>query len=478
VTGEIRLGRHPLTRSDYDAVVYGTANVMRDDGGRLDQHRDRLKRLIDTGAPIYSVTTGYGAEATQAIPPDALGRMQENTVRSHAVGVGLPAPRAVSRGMTLLMAAAAATGAPGFSGNVLDGLISLLDHNIDPEIPLQGSQSASDLVPGAHLALALLEPPDNAGSITAIQLGPKDGSLVNNSAFSTALAVHASREVANLIAGTEAVAALTLQAVRGHPDAYQEELIALRPHPGAIQTASHMRQLLAGSRIRPTPDRPHDPFSLRCLPQVHGAVRDALRELDRALSIEIGSVTDNPVVIGEEVVSGGNFHGTPLALPLDYVGLGLPQLAMLSARRTQHLVLGDLPGAGTPPKLSPAPAERLGMLMLPSLAAALVSECRQRTHPASRESIPVDLMEDHVSMAALAARQVLDGAELARTVVAAELAAAAQALDFGDPSAASPAASNLYTKVRERLAFLDDDRPIDVAQLIHLVDHADATDPL
>lgn len=465
MTQRVQLGHERLSRSAYEAVVYGEAEVVLAERGPVRQARARLEEAIAGGEPIYSVTTGYGAEATTAIPADALGRMQENTIRSHAVGVGPPAPPAVARGMTLLMAAALARGAPALSPAVLDALLDRLARRRHPPIPMQGSQSASDLIPGAHLALELLVP--EAGPPLA--LGPKDGSLVNNSAFSTALAVHGALATRRLVERSEEVAAMTLQAVRGHPAAYSEELVALRPHPGATAAAAHLRELLAGSGLTPTAERPHDPFSLRCLPQIHGAVRDALTTLDRTLEIEIGAVTDNPVITGGRIVSGGNFHGEPLVLPLDTVASAVAELAAVSQRRTQHLVVGDLAGAGTPAKLSTLPAERLGLLMLPSLAAALVSECRQRAQPAARESIPVDVMEDHVSMAALAARQLLEAVELARTAVAAELVAAAQALDFQGPALASAAARELHARVRERVAFLDDDRSLDVTAVRDLI---------
>jgi len=454
--------------------VYGDAEVVVADHGAVDAHRKVLDDLIAEGTAIYSVTTGYGAEATVAIPLGALGRMQENTVRSHAIGVGEQVPDAVTRGMILLIASAAAQGPPGLRREVVEALVRLLADRVRPVVPAQGSQSASDLIPAAHLALTLLdETPDresrHAGATRVLPLGPKDGSILNNTAFSTALAIHASREVRLIVDRTEEVAAMTLQALLGHPEAFDERLVALRPHPGAITAAAHLREVLAGSKLVGCSQRPHDPFSVRCLPQVHGAIRDALHVVERTLDIELASVTDNPVVLDNQILSGGNFHGEPLALPLDALSLAISELATLSQRRTQHLVVGDLPGSGTPPKLSTAPAERMGMLMVPSLAAALVSECRLRTQPASRESIPVDVMEDHVSMAALAARQVLMGVQLARLVVAAELAAAAQALDFHDITLASSPTRRLHGQVRDRLAFLDVDRPLDITVLTDLL---------
>jgi histidine ammonia-lyase len=265
----------------------------------------------------------------------------------------------------------------------------------------------------------------------------------------------------------EAVAALTLEAVRGFPEAFDERLVALRPHPGAVATAAHVRAHIAGSLRLRGPGRPHDPFSLRCVPQVHGAVRDAFGHLRAALSVEVGAVTDNPVVLADgSVCSGGNFHGAPIGLPLDGASLALGELATLSAARTRQLVGG---GLGTPPRLTRAPGDRLGMLMLPSVAAALVAEARQRGAAASRESSPVDAMEDHVSMAGLAARQLAEVAGLTGLVLAVELLCAAQALELTPGGRASPAADALHAAVRERVAVLVEDRPLDASVLLDLV---------
>lgn len=336
-------------------------------------------------------------------------------------------------------------------------------------MPELGSHSTSDLIPAANLALALLgEAPGHATE--AVGLQAKDASVVNNAAFSAALGADAVRRVTRLIEHTEAVAAMSLEALGGHVEAYDERLVALRPHPGALATAAHMRELLEGSQLIGRSERPHDPFSLRCLPQIHGAIRDALAHARTAVEIDLCAVTDNPVVVsdGGDALSGGNFHGAPLGLPLDLLGLAVSELATVSQRRAQQLVLGAI-GAGTPYKLTSLPAERLGMLMLPSVAATLVSECRLRTQPASRESIPTDLMEDHVSMAALAGRQVREATLLARRVVAIELMCAAQALDFHGAQLASPAAQGLHAAVRERVAVLDEDRPLDADALLELI---------
>jgi histidine ammonia-lyase len=455
----VALGSGRLTIAEYEAVVYGSAPVGVADPDRPAAHRAALVDRLAAGEVIYSVNTGYGEESSRAVPPDGLGRFQQNTLASHAVGLGSPVPRAVTRGMILLVAQAAAQGPPAFSPAVLEAYVAALNDDRRPEVPSLGSHSASDLVPGAHLALDLLE---------GVELGPKDGGVINNTAFTTALAVDALRIAERRVQRAEAVAALTLEAVCGFPAAFSERLIALRPHPGALVAAAHVLGRLAGSERLGGPGRPHDPFSLRCLPQVHGAIRDAIGQLRAVLAIEVGAVTDNPVVFTDgAVVSGGNFHGAPIGLPLDGVSLALGELATLSAARTRQLVSGSL---GTPPRLTAEPAARLGMLMLPSVAGALAVEIRQRGAAASRESIPVDAMEDHVSMAALAARQAAEVAGLVGLVVAIELLCAAQAIDL-TPGAGrpSPAGRELHAAVRERVAVLEEDRPLDASILVDLV---------
>jgi histidine ammonia-lyase len=462
MSGPVALGGAPLCAADYEAVVHEGRAVELANAARIDAHRAALESRLMQGATIYSVNTGYGADAGVAIPPDALARLQENTLRSHAVGVGPPVDAAVVRGMLLLIAQSGAQGFPGARREVVEAYVRALNSDgAPPLVPALGSHSASDLVPAAHLALAVLD---------GVEIQAKDATVLNNAAFSAALAYEAVREADGLVLAAEAIAAMTLEAVGGFPEAFDARLVALRPHPGALECAAHMRALLAGSTIVRRARRPHDPFSLRCIAQVHGAVRDQLAAARLAVEIELSSVSDNPVVLADgDVLSGGLFHGEPIALPLDGVSLAVGELATLSAARARQLVAG---GLGPPAKLTAESGGRLGLLMLPAVAAALVSECRQRGAPASRESVPVDAMEDHVSMAALAARQARECVLLARRVLALELACAAQALDFAGVSGASPAARALHADVRARLAFVDADVPIDSSVLLDLTTRA------
>ncbi|UUY04512.1 aromatic amino acid ammonia-lyase [Svornostia abyssi] len=433
-------GGAPLDWATYEAVVHGHAPVEFGDRSAALASRAALEARIAAGDVIYSVTTGYGAEAGRALPPDKLAEVQRNTVRSHAVGVGDDAPEPVVRGMMLLTAQAIAQGPPGYRPEIGEAYVRALNAGVVPRVPMQGSQSASDLIPNAHLALGVLD---------VDTLEAKEGGVINSAAFSVALAFEAVREAQALVEGAERVAAMTLQALGGHAEAFDERLVGLRPHPGALASAAHMRSLLEGSKLVGTSDRPHDPFSLRCLPQIHGAVRDQISFAREVVARELCAVTDNPVVLsGGEVLSGGLFHGEPLALPMDGVSLALTEVATISVRRSQHLVGGAL---GLPARLVTDPS-RLGLLMLPASAAGLLSEARLRATAASRESVPVDVMEDHVAMSGVAARQVLEVGELVRKVVAVELVCGGVAVDLVGVALASPAVRGLHARLRKVVA--------------------------
>ena len=411
----VQIGAEPLGWEAYEAVVYGGKEVALSRESAVDEHRAELERQLAAGAVIYSVNTGYGAEAGRKIEPEAIGRMQANTLRSHAAGVGDPAPDVIVRGMLLLKAQAYAQGPAALRREVVERLLALLNARIHPVVPLQGSQSASgDLIPNAHLGLALMGEGEvviggkrqrAAGSVEPFRPQAKEGvALTNDCSLATALAVDVVRSATRLVNRSELVAAMTLQALRGFPEAYDERLVGVRPHLGALAAAAHMRELLVGSELLRGRGRPHDPYSLRCLPQVHGAVRDAIGYARTAIETEIRSIGDNPLVfVGEgAAISGGNIHGAPIGIPMDTLAIAIAELAALSQRRTYHLVNPELE-AGLPPKLSPQPEERFGLLLLNTAASALVSECRGFAVPASTESIAVDAMEDHVSMAAVVA---------------------------------------------------------------------------
>ena len=446
-------------------------------------HRAELERQVADGAVLYAVNTGYGSDAGRQVPADAIARIQANTLRSHAQGIGEPAPEAVVRGAMLVKAQAYAQGPAALSPTVAEALVGLLNARVHPVVPLQGSQSASgDLIPNAHIGLALMgegevvadgvrRPARAALPFAPLQPAMKDGvGLTNDCSFTAALAFDAVRAARRLVERCEAVAALTLQGLRGYPEAFDARLVALRPHPGALTAAANMREQLTGSELLRAPGRPHDPYSLRCLPQVHGAVRDALDHAAAAITVEISAVGDNPVVLAADGVtlSGGNFHGEPLALPLDGVALALAEIAALSQARTAHLV-DPRWEVGLPAKLAADPAEGFGLLMLNTAAAALVSEARVRARPAVLESIGVDPMEDHVSMAAVSARGALAVLEIARRVVAIELVCAGQAVEFQGVERVAEPGRALHAALRERVPFAATDGPVDIEPLVELL---------
>jgi histidine ammonia-lyase len=476
----VLIGTHPLSRADYETVAYDGRLVALADSAPIDGYRAELERQLANGALIYSVNTGSGADAGRARPRETIELAERNAVRSHAVGVGTCASVPIVRGTMLLQAQAYAQGPPALSHQIVERLLAMLNGRIHPVVPTQGSVSASDLIPNAHIALAVVgEGPvsvdgrsiaaEEAG-LDRLALAPKDGGIVNNNAFTTALAFDAVRAAERLVSSADAVVAMTLQAVRGYPEAFDEALIALRPHPGAVATAAHLRSLLTDSELLRAPGRPHDPFSLRCVPQVHGAVRDAIAFAADAVNIELRSVTDNPVVFADtgRVLSGGNFHGAPIGLPLDLLAIAVAQVASLSRRRIHHLI-HPLSARDVPPKLTPNGSTSYGMLMLDSLAAALSAECDANARAVSAGAPAIDAMEDHTSMAALAARRASDAITLARQVVAVELACAAQALDLVGRDRAARAARELHASVRTRLPFLAEDGPIDVQPLMELL---------
>lgn len=470
-TSVIELGGRSLTWSDYEAVVYDARPVAARPTGEVADRRGELERRLAAGELMYSVNTGYGADATRAISSEDLGRLQVNTIRAQALSIGPAAPEPVVRGTLLLQAQAYCQGAPAMRTEIIDALVAMLNDGRHPTMPLQPTLSASDLIPCAHIGLGLLGECSDSGIASPVRFAAKEGAgVTNNACFAAALAIDAVRGAERLLLTTEVVAAGTLEALGGHAEAFDAELIALRPHPGAIASAAHIRGLIADSGLLRAAKAPHDPFSLRCIPQVHGAIRDTLAHARAALEVELSSVTDNPVVLRDArgVFSGGNFHGEPIALPLDACAIAISELAQLSQRRTVQLLSGGS-RSGLPTGLNPGARDSLGLSLAGSAAAALAARCASFSRPATVEAAIVDEMEDHVSMAAHAAAKAADAIEAARRVVALELLCAAQALDLRGTARGSRSARRLHGMVRARVPFAATDRPIDVEPLVTLL---------
>lgn len=445
--------------------------------GRMTETRAVVERLAGGAEPVYGVNTGFGFLADRRIEPAELEHLQRNVVRSHACGVGDPLPEDVVRAMMLIRANVLAKGFSGIRPVVAETLCRLLNAKVTPVVPSKGSVGASgDLAPLAHMALVLIgEGEANFdGSrlpgaqalirvgIEPLTLGAKEGlSLVNGTQLMLAigcLELHA----AETLAGTaDAVCALTLDSLRGTPRAFDPRIHGVRPQAGQGVSAARLRRFLEGSEIRASHlhcRRVQDAYSLRCAPQVHGAVRDTLTEARRVFEIELNSATDNPLVFDEEIISGGNFHGEPLALQLDYLAVALTVLSGISERRIDRLVNPYL-NESLPAFLAEHPGLESGMMMLQVTAAALVAENRVLATPASPGSITTSgNKEDFVSMGVTAANKLRDVVRNTRAVLAIEALCAARGMEFLNPLKTSPELETVRQRLRP-LVDARDDRP-------------------
>ncbi len=452
--------------------------------------RALIDRLAAGDEPIYAVNTGVGLLANVRIPREDLDQLQRNVIRSHSVGVGEPMPREAVRAMMLIRANVVAKGFSGIRPLVAQRLCDLLNRGVTPVVPSQGSVGASgDLAPLAHMALVLIGegeaefegaviPGADAlarAGIEAIELHPKEGiSLINGTQAMLAIGC-LELEAAEVLAATaEVVAAMTLDAQRGTPRAFDERIQAARPHPGQTESAARLRGLLEGSEIRESHrgcGRVQDAYSLRCIPQVHGPVREALAEARRVFAIELNSATDNPLVFGEEILSGGNFHGESLAFQLDFLAIALAALAGISERRIDRLVNPAL-NEQLPAFLAGHAGLESGLMMVQVTAASLVAENRVLAHPASTGSITTSgNKEDFVSMGMTSAVKLQRIVRNTRLVLAIEALTAARALDLLAPLKTSPALEEARAKIRRVSPRIEGDRPFykDIAALETLI---------
>lgn len=446
--------------------------------GRIGRSRRLVTAALADGQAHYGLNTGFGALKSERIGADDVEQLQLNLLRSHACGMGDPMPRAITRRMLALKAHALGLGYSGVSPGVVAGLLALLDADLTPVVPQQGSLGASgDLAPLAHLALVLIGegsvwgddgpiPAADAlrdAGLSPVALGAKDGlALINGTQFMLAYAVEVAQRAQRLATTADIVAAMTLEARLGSARPFDARVAAVRPHPGHAQTAESVRRLLVGSEIGPSHagcDRVQDPYSIRCVPQVHGASRDALAYASASIERELNSVTDNPLVFDTDgkpdVVSAGNFHGQPLALALDTAAIAVAEWASISERRTYLLVDGS---DGLPPFLLERSGLQSGFMIPQYAAAALVSENKTLCHPACVDSIPSSRgQEDHVSMGAWGARKALRVIENAERVLAVEVLCAAQALEFRRPLRAGRGVEAAHAAIRERVAYRIED---------------------
>lgn len=503
-----------LDLQDVLDVAHGLATAV---VGPLARSRMEASRAVvdafvaDPHVPRYGINTGFGALAEVVIPAEQVTELQHNLVRSHACGVGPLLPTAVVRAMMLLRAHVLAKGFSGVRPEVAELLCAMLTAGIHPVVPSQGSVGASgDLAPLAHLALVLigegqadwqgqLLPGHLAlaeAGLAPLVLGAKEGlALINGTQAMTALAVLALERADRLCETADIAGALTVEAQLATDKAFDARIVAVRPHEGARQVADHLRELTANSPLIASHAGPHDkkvqdPYSIRCMPQVHGTVRDAMGWLRHVLMVDVDAVTDNPLIFVDPdgdpakgaILSGGNFHGQPVSLACDAARAALTALASMSERRIEQLVNPAL-NTGLPAFLAARSGLHSGLMMAQVTASALVSEAKGLSFPASVDSIPSSAnREDHVSMGPIAARRLLDVLSLAEQVVAIEVVAACQGIDLRAPLQPGPVTGAVHQRVRESVAFLDADRVLQpdlelAAQLVRtgaLVDAARA----
>lgn len=456
---------------------------------RVEESRERIEQILSAGATVYGVNTGFGKLADVRVPAEKLAELQVNLVRSHAGGVGNPLSEAEVRGMMLLRANVLAKGYSGVRPVVVELLAGMLNACVHPVIPEKGSVGASgDLAPLAHLALVVIgegeafykgermpggEALRRAG-LQPLSLRAKEGlALLNGTQAMTSVGALAVSRALRLVRLADVSGAMALEALLGTPAAFDARIHAARPHAGQVAAAAHLWRLLAESEIREShrdgDTRVQDAYCLRCMPQVHGAVRDVLAHVGGVLQVESGSATDNPLVFAEtgasaratakgEVLSGGNFHGAPLAYAFDYAAVALTDLASMAERRIDRLLNPDI-NEGLPPFLASDAGLESGFMIAQIGAAALINECQVLAHPSSVGSIPTSGgKEDHVSMGmtgALKLRQIVEHVE---RIVAIELMCAAQGLEFRRPLSANRALEEAYAAVRQVVPRLEKDR--------------------
>ena len=460
------------------AVANQHVSISADARHRMDGSRAVVEQLAGGDQPVYGVNTGVGLLADVRVSAAELEHLQRNVVRSHAVGVGPLLPREVVRAMMLIRANVLAVGCSGIRPLVAERLCDLLNHGITPLVPSKGSAGASgDLAPLAHMALVLrgegeaeiageilpgAEALRRAG-VPPIVFASKEGlSLVNGTQAMLAVACLELLAAETLCEISDIACIMTLDALRGTPRAFDTRIHEARPQRGQLLSAANLRRLLEGSEIRQSHiacRRVQDAYSLRCAPQVHGAVRDSLAEARRVFEIELNSVTDNPMVFDGEIISGGNFHGEPLAFQLDFLAISIAALGGISERRVDRLVNPAL-NEELPAFLADHPGLQSGFMMVQVTAAALVAENRVLAHPASVGSITTSgNKEDFVSMGMTSALKLRQVVENTRTILAIEMITAARALDCLRPLRSSPAIESVRERLREFAPEWREDQP-------------------
>ena len=458
---------------------------------KMKKSREVVLGIVKRGKPVYGINTGFGALASKQIATEDLEQLQYNLIRSHCTGVGKPFNREVTRAIMLSRANCLIQGFSGVTPETIALLLDFINHDINPVIPEKGSVGASgDLAPLSHIALALIgegevefegkvvrsdEAIKKIGK-TPAKLGPKDGlALINGTSVMLALGTLALVDAKKIVKQADMIACLTLDAVRGTAAAFDERISKLKPQPGQVEVSQNLLRIVKGSEIvnsHPDDGKVQDPYSLRCIPQVHGACRQTLRHAEEVLNIELNSVTDNPLVFADsgDVVSGGNFHGEALALCMDYLAMGLSEICNIAERRVEKMMnphFSDLPAF-----LTKNSGLNSGLMIAHVTMAALASENKYLCHPASVDSIPTSTdKEDHVSMGVTAGRKLQEVVSNVQHGLAIELLCNTQGLEFLRPMKTSPALEKVVALVRKHVAPIGDDRVFhkDIANLATLI---------
>ncbi len=476
----IRLDGHSLTIDEVVSVARGFSAVALSEQGK-DQilvSRSWVEQVLQSEKPVYGISTGFGEFSQIFISPEKREKLQLNLILSHAAGVGDYLPEDVVRAAMLLRANSLTKGYSGIRLSTVEKLLELLNKKVYPAVPCKGSVGASgDLAPLAHIALVLMGEGEAfvngqvvsgrealaAAGILPIQLGGKEGlALINGTQIMTAIGALVWHDAAGLMKVADIAAAMSLEALRGTRTAFDERIGRVRPHKGQLATAANVLQLTADSQIIASHadcGKVQDAYSLRCVPQVHGASKDALRRTLEVLVVEMNAATDNPLIMPDtgEIISGGNFHGQPLALAMDYLKTALAEIGSIAERRINRLLDNHL--SDLPPFLTAYPGIDSGLMITQYTAASLVSENKVLAHPACVDSIPTSAsQEDHVSMGTIAARQAREILDNVRYVLAIELLAAAQGVDFLKPLLPGRGTAAAYTCIRQVVPHLDEDR--------------------
>src|SRR5881396_2222983 len=495
----MQLSGQTLTLAEIAAVAFGDAPVQTSPLARprILASRKVIEEIIARDDIVYGVSTGFGKLSDVRIPHDALAELQLNLVRSHACGIGNPLSEPEVRAMMLLRANVLALGFSGIRLEIIDTLCELLNRRVSPVVPEKGSVGASgDLAPLAHLALSLIGEGEaffqgermesreafRRAGLEPVELQAKEGlALLNGTQAMHAVGGLALLRAKRLSRVADVSGAMSLEALKGTPVAFDPRLQNARPHPGQKAVAKHLLSILEGSEIRRShlknDPRIQDAYSLRCMPQVHGAVRCALSHCEDVFLVESGSATVNPLVFSEsgDVISGGNFHGAPLALTLDYVAIALTDLMRISERRIERLVNPDM-NEGLPAFLARQPGMQSGFMIAHVAAAALLNEAKVLAHPSSIDNVPTSGgKEDHVSMGMTSALKLRSIVDLAENLLAIELLAGAEALEHRHPLKAGVGVERAFATVRKIAPALTQDRSLsgDIARVAEAIRSGD-----